>query len=143
MLLKGLCHRIFSFKYKIKYAGIYSIFSVPHNIYSNVTFCRRYEAKNVRCTMCIVHVMKDLTPCSFSVGLVWIFSFMYVIQHYFICRPSDSTLSEDAGIEPRTFATLALTVRRFNHLPRSHQSNICTARGLYLFSLPSLHVIDV
>jgi hypothetical protein len=34
---------------------------------------------------------------------------MYVIQHCFICRPSNSTVSEDAGIEPRTVATLALT----------------------------------
>jgi hypothetical protein len=34
------------------------------------------------------------------------------IQHCFICRPSDSTLSEDAGIEPRTVATTALAVRR-------------------------------
>ncbi len=33
---------------------------------------------------------------------------MYVIQHCSICRPSDSTVSEDAGIEPRTGATLAL-----------------------------------
>jgi hypothetical protein len=31
------------------------------------------------------------------------------IQHCFICRPSDSTVSEDAGIETRTVATLALT----------------------------------
>ncbi len=36
------------------------------------------------------------------------FLFMYVIQLCFICRPSDSTVSEDAGIEPRTDATLAL-----------------------------------
>jgi hypothetical protein len=36
------------------------------------------------------------------------FLFMYVIQHVFICRPSDSTVSEDAGIEPRTVAPLAL-----------------------------------
>jgi hypothetical protein len=28
----------------------------------------------------------------------------------FLHRPSDSTLSEDAGIEPRTVATLALTL---------------------------------
>jgi hypothetical protein len=27
---------------------------------------------------------------------------MYFIQHCFVCRPSDSTVSEDAGIEPRT-----------------------------------------
>ncbi len=30
------------------------------------------------------------------------------IQHCFICRPSDSTVSNDAGIESRTVATLAL-----------------------------------
>jgi hypothetical protein len=45
---------------------------------------------------------------------------MYDIQHCFICRPSDSTVSEDAGIEPRTVATTAFTVRRSNHSARSH-----------------------
>ncbi len=30
---------------------------------------------------------------------------MYFIQHCFICRPSDSTVSEDAVIEPGTVAT--------------------------------------
>jgi hypothetical protein len=29
------------------------------------------------------------------------FFFMYDIQHSFICRSSDSTVSEDAGIDPR------------------------------------------
>ncbi len=54
-------------------------------------------------------------------GFFWIFfSSMYCIQHCFICRPSDSTVSEDAGIEPRTIATLALAVRRFHHSARSH-----------------------
>ncbi len=38
-------------------------------------------------------------------GILWSFFFMYIIQHGFSCRPSDSTLSEDAGIEPRTVAT--------------------------------------
>jgi hypothetical protein len=33
------------------------------------------------------------------------FFVMYFIQHCFICLPSDSTVSEDAGIEPRTVAT--------------------------------------
>jgi hypothetical protein len=46
--------------------------------------------------------------------------FMYVIQHCVICRTSDSTVSEDAGMEPRTAATLALTARRSNHSARSH-----------------------
>jgi hypothetical protein len=32
----------------------------------------------------------------------------YNIQHWFICRPSDSTVPTDAGIEPRTVATCAL-----------------------------------
>ncbi len=40
---------------------------------------------------------------------------MYIIQHFLICRLSDSTVSEDAAIEPRTIATLALPVRRSNH----------------------------
>jgi hypothetical protein len=34
--------------------------------------------------------------------------FMYSIQHCFICRPSDSNVSEDGMIEPRTVATSAL-----------------------------------
>jgi hypothetical protein len=46
---------------------------------------------------------------------------MYVLyQHSFFCRPSDSTVSEDAGIEPRTVATLALAVRRSSHSATSH-----------------------
>ncbi len=43
------------------------------------------------------------------------YSFSYNIQHCFICRPSDSTVPTDAGIEPRTVATWALAVRRSNH----------------------------
>ncbi len=46
--------------------------------------------------------------------------FMYFIHHWFICRLSDSNVSEDAGIEPRTAATSALAVRRSNHSARSH-----------------------
>ncbi len=36
---------------------------------------------------------------------------MYVIQHRFICRTSDSTVSDDTGIEPRPVAILPLTAR--------------------------------
>jgi hypothetical protein len=35
-------------------------------------------------------------------------------------RPPDSIVSEDAGIEPRTVATVALPARRFNHSTRSY-----------------------
>jgi hypothetical protein len=45
---------------------------------------------------------------------------MYINQHCFICRPSDFTVSEEAGIEPRTVATLALKARRSNHPAKSH-----------------------
>jgi hypothetical protein len=45
---------------------------------------------------------------------------MNCIQHCFICRPLESTVSEDAGIEPRTVATSAWAVRRSNHWAKSH-----------------------
>ncbi len=45
---------------------------------------------------------------------------LYNIQYCFICRPSDSTVPTDAGIEPRTVATGALAVRHSNHWARSH-----------------------
>jgi hypothetical protein len=48
---------------------------------------------------------------------------MHCKQHRFICRPSDSTVSEDAGVELRTGATSALEVRRSNHSARSHRSH--------------------
>jgi hypothetical protein len=49
--------------------------------------------------------------------LLYFFFFMYAIQH---CRASDSTVSEDAGIESRTVATLAFSARSSNHSARSH-----------------------
>ncbi len=48
-------------------------------------------------------------------GGIFSLFFPYVIQHCFICRPSDSTVPTDAGIEPRTVATGALAVRRSKH----------------------------
>jgi hypothetical protein len=50
----------------------------------------------------------------------FVFIFIYYIQHCFICRLSDSTGSVDAGIEPRTVATLTLTARCYNHSARPH-----------------------
>ncbi len=63
----------------------------------------------------------DPTPRFFkAVFLDFSCYYMCVIQHCFICRPSDSTVSEDARIEPRTVANKALTARRSNHSARSH-----------------------
>jgi hypothetical protein len=53
-------------------------------------------------------------------GFFYVFLFTYDIQDCFICRPSDSTVSEDAMIEPRAVATTALAVRRSDHTARSH-----------------------
>ncbi len=67
----------------------------------------------------VVHLpMAGIWRCLQGITL---FFFMYVFQHSVICRPSDSGMSEDAGIDPRTAATLALTIRCSNHSARSHQ----------------------
>jgi hypothetical protein len=50
--------------------------------------------------------------CESSKALKGDFLDFYDIQHCFICRPSDSTVSEDAGIEPRTVANTALAVSK-------------------------------
>jgi hypothetical protein len=64
---------------------------------------------------------KYLTPgVQYQHYFISFFLFLYDIQHCFICRPSDSTVLGDAGIEPRTVATTALAVRRSNHVARSH-----------------------
>jgi hypothetical protein len=49
---------------------------------------------------------------------IWCFSdFILFLKHFiqrcFIYRPSDSTVSKDAGIELRTFAQFALAVGRY------------------------------
>ncbi len=50
----------------------------------------------------------------FSKGDFWGFLSVNFIQQFFIRRPSDSTVSEDAGIEPRTVAALALAISCLN-----------------------------
>jgi hypothetical protein len=47
---------------------------------------------------------------------------------------SDSTVSEDAGIEPRTVATFSLTARRSNRTARSHQSTYSNWKKQYFQS---------
>jgi hypothetical protein len=59
-----------------------------------------------------------------TVGFLNIFS-MYVTQHCFICRPLDSTVPEDAWIEPGVVATL------------TRESDAFTTR-LYLISFSSM-----
>ncbi len=98
------------------------------------------QKRNTRkCRRCILWNHSRLIPLgqrttinreTIKGDFVRIFSFLYVIQHGFICRPSDSSLSAEAGIEPRT---LALTARRYNHTTRSHPhtagSHLLSARS--------------
>ncbi len=60
---------------------------------------------------------------SLDKGILGFFVFYAHYSTLLICRPSDSTVSEDAGIEPRTVATSALTARRSNHSARSHSNS--------------------
>ncbi len=43
---------------------------------------------------------------------------MYVVQYCYICHAAGFTGDTGIGIEPRTVATLALTVRYSNHSAR-------------------------
>ncbi len=82
-----------------------------------------FWANKLNCTRRISIAMRKRPSgnCRLWKGDIWIFFlFMYDIQHCFICRPSDSTVLEDAGIEPRTVATTALAVRRSRRSARSH-----------------------
>ncbi len=62
-------------------------------------------------------------------GIFWIFFF----QHCFICRPSDSTVSKDAGIEPTDCCDFAaLKGKEERNLPsrpchRQHHRSSCSA----------------
>ncbi len=64
----------------------------------------------------------------------------YIIQHCCICRHSDSTVSEEVEIEPRTVPTSELAVRRFSHWTRSHPQTdnltawpyLCCVRKIFL-----------
>jgi hypothetical protein len=61
---------------------------------------------HLQCTVVTGHLLSSFAIHNlyfiFKGGFFVIISLMYVIQHCFICLPSDSTVSEDAGIKPRT-----------------------------------------
>jgi hypothetical protein len=86
------------------------------------------------------------------------FSRFLVYVHLFnaasSAAPSEFTLSEDAGIEPRTVATLALTARRSNLSTRSHPQRVaqcrkflhqeeCLSRSDYWFAFYELYIFFV
>ncbi len=100
----------------IKYLLRCSVFSLKFLLYCSFVQC--YTSINVFFAFLKFLTNALLIMSSHIIGVFWIFFTIYCIQHCFICRPSDSTVSEDAG--PRTVATLALADRRSNHSARSH-----------------------
>jgi hypothetical protein len=67
-----------------------------------------------------VRSLSDVTMLSFFFGGGGFLDFfpMYCVQHCFICRPSDSTVSEDAGME-----LLPWQSESSNHSARSPSQN--------------------
>jgi hypothetical protein len=63
------------------------------------------------------------------------FSYIYSIQHCFICCPSDSTVSVDAGIETRTVVTYELAVRPVYHSAKAHSNTKPQSHKLTIFLL--------
>ncbi len=84
-----------------------NIFSFSHYSFSVPSFLNQISTKDL--------FYPFLKTFFFGGGDFFYIFFSYYIQHCFICRPSDSTVPTDAGIEPRTVATGALAVRRSNH----------------------------
>jgi hypothetical protein len=70
--------------------------------------------KQVKNDIGTVPSLPTLWTYEFLKGCYFWDSSKFFIQHCFICRPSDFTVSEDAGIEPRTVATLAIAIQIFS-----------------------------
>jgi hypothetical protein len=92
-------------------------------MFRNVKNYDPYSWKSEKCSIFFAQIYIFKNPavqCSYPLfpktiwhlfltgGVLWIFFGTHFIQH---C-PSNSTVSEDAGIEPRTVATKALDVKR-------------------------------
>ncbi len=132
--LKGQCHEIFDFRFFFlnqfptspwvshygrleffqKFAEIFAAQGAPSVFIDSSGKEKIFKLKSFN------YFLFTLSIVELKGGFFGFFLFVYVSQTCFICRPSDSTLSEDARIEPRTVATLSLTARRSNHLARSH-----------------------
>ncbi len=118
---EGLRSTVWLIDLKKHKAGIlFVLWWLTQTLGKYLTACRR---------MVIWCLANTLNKCSKQE--TYDYFFMSIIQHCFICRLSDYIVSEDAGIEPRTVATvdgqtqpldLILTWLDLTHnLARSHQ----------------------
>ncbi len=113
--IKGLVSLKFLCLCSIPWGGGPLILYFPGKLLSQLspgTICPPYTGTGIHIHSYISHIIffKYI-----FLGRFFSFFCSYNIQHCFICRPSDSTVPTDAGIEPRTVATCALAVRRSNH----------------------------
>jgi hypothetical protein len=83
-------------------------------------FLRTKCAAHFKILEFLVYLQDLVTFSNRGIILYFIFYICTVFNTAPSAAPSGSTLSEDAGIEPRTVATPALAVRRSNHRARSH-----------------------
>ncbi len=68
-------------------------------------------------------------------GDFWFFYALYsILFNLPTSQVSNFTVSEDAGIEPRTVATTALTVRRSNHSAKSHPETSIFTSDIFIKS---------
>ncbi len=97
------------------------------SLFVRIYWRRNTEIRALHIICTLVVKSKDISiviMIIYKQGEFFSFFCMYFIQHCFICRPSDSTVPEDPGIEPRTVATFALAVKRSNHAAISLMSMI-------------------
>jgi hypothetical protein len=93
----------------VKTRGFFLHIVAPFPAIDNIV-CNRYifSAVLIRTNLQMCTVFFSLVISKRGGGFFRFFLSMYDIQHGFICRPSDSTVSEDDGIELRTDARLDL-----------------------------------
>jgi hypothetical protein len=68
---------------------------------------------------------------------------MYFIQHCLICRPSDSTVSDDAGIEPRTVGIGCQTLWPLGYISSTTRLHLIHPQLGYISFTTRLHLIIV
>jgi hypothetical protein len=114
----------------LQYRGTTPLLNLPHGLQASGPTPRQpFHTMIPPMPVCYIFLLTEVDlSYFFHKGVLFRFSLIFIedivygffFLHCFICRPSDFTVSEYAGIEPRTVATSALAVRRCNHSARSH-----------------------